>query len=228
MICIVEDDRDIREMEAYALKSSGFEVMTAASSGEFFSSLGKAVPDLVVLDVMLPGRDGFSILRGIRESPRLSNVPVMMVTAKSGEMDKIRGLDSGADDYLAKPFGIMEFLARVRAILRRSAMRETVLSKIPSLHLGKIEIDDGRRVVLSSGKSVELTFKEYEVLKLLCSSPGYVFSREALMERVWGIDTALESRTIDMHVKTLRKKLGANGDIIKTVRGVGYKAEESA
>lgn len=227
MICIVEDDRDIREMEAYALKSAGFEVMTAASSDEFFSSLGKAIPDLVVLDVMLPGRDGFSILRGIRESPGLSNVPVMMVTAKSGEMDKIRGLDSGADDYLAKPFGIMEFLARVRAILRRSAMKESVSFKAPTLHLGKIEIDDGRRTVLSDGKPVELTFKEYEVLKLLCSNPGFVFSREALMERIWGIDAAIESRTVDMHVKTLRKKLGENGDLIRTVRGVGYKAEDA-
>lgn len=225
MICVVEDDKDIREMEAYALKSAGFEVLCAASSQEFFSALGHSVPDLVILDVMLPGRDGFAILQDIREKPTLSKVPVMMVTAKTLEMDKIRGLDAGADDYLTKPFGIMEFLARVRAILRRAERQKGESMESACLTLGPIVIDDSRHLVTLNGKPVELTFKEYEVLKLLASRPGIVFSRETLMERVWGIDAAIESRTVDMHVKTLRKKLGVAGECVKTVRGVGYKAE---
>ncbi len=225
MICVVEDDKDIREMEAYALKSAGFEVFAAASSDEFFRDLGNRVPELVILDVMLPGRDGFSILEDLRKHALTSAVPVMMVTAKTTELDKIKGLDSGADDYLTKPFGIMEFLARVRALLRRSEMRSSPSAEKKSLRLGPIEIDDMRHTVSVEGNPVELTFKEYEVLKLLCSKPGIVFGRDQLMERVWGIDAAIESRTVDMHVKTLRKKLGIAGECIKTVRNVGYKAE---
>lgn len=225
MICVVEDDKDIREMEAYALKSAGFEVFAAASSDEFFRDLGNRVPELVILDVMLPGRDGFSILEDLRKHASTSAVPVMMVTAKTTELDKIKGLDSGADDYLTKPFGIMEFLARVRALLRRSEMRSSPSAEKKSLRLGPIEIDDMRHMVSVEGNPVELTFKEYEVLKLLCSKPGIVFGRDQLMERVWGIDAAIESRTVDMHVKTLRKKLGIAGECIKTVRNVGYKAE---
>lgn len=229
MICVVEDDKDIREMETYALKSAGFEVLSAASSEEFFAALGSAAPSLVILDVMLPGRDGLSILQDLRENQATATVPVMMVTAKTTELDKIKGLDSGADDYLTKPFGIMEFLARVRALLRRSEMKSVVGAEPVSgkLQLGQIEIDDMRHTVKVDGAPVELTFKEYEVLKLLCSKPGIVFSRDQLMERVWGIDAAIESRTVDMHVKTLRKKLGAAGECIKTVRHVGYKAEEA-
>lgn len=229
MICVVEDDKDIREMETYALKSAGFEVLSAASSEEFFAALGSAAPSLVILDVMLPGRDGLSILQDLRENQATATVPVMMVTAKTTELDKIKGLDSGADDYLTKPFGIMEFLARVRALLRRSEMKSAVGAEPVSgkLQLGQIEIDDMRHTVKVDGAPVELTFKEYEVLKLLCSKPGIVFSRDQLMERVWGIDAAIESRTVDMHVKTLRKKLGAAGECIKTVRHVGYKAEEA-
>ncbi len=227
MICIVEDDKDIREMEAYALKSAGFEVFSASSSEEFFAGISEKTPELVVLDVMLPGKDGFSILGDLRRNPSTSKVPVMMVTAKTTELDKIKGLDSGADDYLTKPFGIMEFLARVRALLRRSEMHSenSPVEKKEVFRLGPIEIDDLRHSVKVNGAPVELTFKEYEVLKLLCSKPGIVFGREQLMERVWGIDAAIESRTVDMHVKTLRKKLGSAGECIRTVRNVGYKAE---
>ena len=229
MICVVEDDSDIREMEVYALKSAGYKVLAAASSEEFFRELGLEIPALVILDVMLPGRDGFSILSELRHRATTSKVPVMMVTAKTTEMDKIKGLDSGADDYLTKPFGIMEFLARVRALLRRAEMKgEVVAAKPAELHLGKIEIDDERHQVKVDGNLVEFTFKEYELLKLLCSKPGIVFDREQLMSKVWGVDGTLESRTIDMHIKTLRKKLGAAGDYIKTVRNVGYKAEIEA
>jgi len=225
MICVVEDDKDIREMESYALKSAGFEVLAVASSDDFFRELGNRVPSLVILDVMLPGRDGFSILEDLRRHSATANVPVMMVTAKTTELDKIRGLDSGADDYLTKPFGIMEFLARVRALLRRSEMQPATSSGNAPIRLGPIEIDDMRHMVRVGENPVELTFKEYEVLKLLCSKPGIVFGRDQLMERVWGIDAAIESRTVDMHVKTLRKKLGIAGDCIKTVRNVGYKAD---
>lgn len=227
MICIVEDDKDIREMEAYALRSAGFEVLSASSSEEFFAGISEKAPELVVLDVMLPGKDGFSILGDLRRNPSTAKVPVMMVTAKTTELDKIKGLDSGADDYLTKPFGIMEFLARVRALIRRSEMRSEAspAEKKEAFRLGPIEIDDLRHSVKVNGAPVELTFKEYEVLKLLCSKPGIVFGREQLMERVWGIDAAIESRTVDMHVKTLRKKLGSAGECIRTVRNVGYKAE---
>lgn len=226
MICVVEDDKDIREMEVYALKSAGFDVLAAASSDEFFRELGTSVPNLVILDVMLPGRDGFSILGDLRRHASTANVPVMMVTAKTTELDKIKGLDSGADDYLTKPFGIMEFLARVRALLRRSEMHPALPGEEKTLlRLGPIEIDDMRHKVKVEGCPVELTFKEYEVLKLLCSKPGIVFGRDQLMERVWGIDAAIESRTVDMHVKTLRKKLGSAGECIRTVRNVGYKAD---
>lgn len=225
MICVVEDDKDIREMEVYALKSAGFDVLAAASSDEFFRELGNRVPNLVILDVMLPGRDGFSILDDLRRHASTAMVPVMMVTAKTTELDKIKGLDSGADDYLTKPFGVMEFLARVRALLRRSEMQPASSSEKKPIRLGPIEIDDMRHTVKVEGNPVELTFKEYEVLKLLCSKPGIVFGRDQLMERVWGIDAAIESRTVDMHVKTLRKKLGFAGEFIKTVRNVGYKAD---
>lgn len=226
MICVVEDDKDIREMEVYALKSAGFDVLAAASFDEFFRELGTGVPNLVILDVMLPGRDGFSILGDLRRHASTANVPVMMVTAKTTELDKIKGLDSGADDYLTKPFGIMEFLARVRALLRRSEMHPALPGEEKTqLRLGPIEIDDMRHKVKVEGSPVELTFKEYEVLKLLCSKPGIVFGRDQLMERVWGIDAAIESRTVDMHVKTLRKKLGSAGECIRTVRNVGYKAD---
>ena len=226
MICVVEDDKDIREMEVYALKSAGFDVLAAASSDEFFRELGTGVPNLVILDVMLPGRDGFSILGDLRRHASTANVPVMMVTAKTTELDKIKGLESGADDYLTKPFGIMEFLARVRALLRRSEMHPALPGEEKTqLRLGPIEIDDMRHKVKVEGSPVELTFKEYEVLKLLCSKPGIVFGRDQLMERVWGIDAAIESRTVDMHVKTLRKKLGSAGECIRTVRNVGYKAD---
>lgn len=227
MICVVEDDKNIREMEVYALQSAGYEVVSASSADEFFSVLEKRVLSLLILDVMLPGKDGFAILEALRRDNRTASVPVMMVTAKTTELDKIRGLDFGADDYLTKPFGIMEFLARVRALLRRAEKRFENRESEESrrICLGKIEIDDLRHVVTVEGEPVELTFKEYEVLKLLCSHPGIVFGRNQLLEKCWGIDAALESRTVDMHVKTLRKKLGSVGDYIKTVRNVGYKAE---
>lgn len=223
MIFIVEDDEDIREVERYALRGGGFEVTAFANAAEFFRALSETVPEIIILDIMLPGEDGMSILRKIKSSPRTAGVPVMMVTAKSSELDCVRGLDAGADDYVTKPFGVMEFLSRVRALMRRSTKEESPSSKVFSL--GDVVLDDLRHIVTVQGEPCVLTFKEYELLKFLISRPGIVFSRETILEQVWECDPGFASRTVDMHVKTLRQKLGNSGSIIKTVRNVGYKAE---
>ncbi len=223
-IFIVEDDKNIREMESYALKGAGFEVFEYANGQEFFEACKSTVPDLVVLDIMLPGADGMGILGQLRNQPKLKDIPVIMVSAKSTELDKVKALDTGADDYITKPFGVMEFLSRVRAALRRSVISEEQVSE--KLTLGAIAMDDVRRTVQVNGQKCELTFKEYELLKYFLQNASVVLSRERIMDRVWGTDFAGESRTVDMHVKTLRQKLGSGGDLIKTVRNVGYKAEE--
>ena len=222
MIYIVEDDREIREMETYALQSAGFQVVAFSEGIPFFKALETETPDLVILDIMLPNSDGLTILKRLHSLPKTKNIPVMMVTARTSELDKVKGLDAGADDYLAKPFGIMEFLARTKALLRRSAPKLEETKNF--IRWQKIEIDDSKHLVTVEEKPCELTFKEYELLKLLCASPNRVFSREQIMDHVWGGgDYLVESRTIDMHVKTLRQKLGESGQYIKTVRNVGYK-----
>lgn len=220
MIYIVEDDADIREMEAYALKNSGFEVCAFSDSVELFSAMGTgALPELLLLDIMLAGDDGMTILRRIRQDPRTKLLPVIMVTAKTAEIEKVRCLDAGADDYITKPFGIMELVSRVRALIRRSRAVEA-----PNLLIcGCITIDDSAHTVCVDGAPCTLTYKEYELLKLLMTNRNIVFSREKLMDRIWGFDYEGESRTVDMHIKTLRQKLGAGGSLIETVRGVGYK-----
>ena len=217
MIYIVEDDAAIRELEQYALQSSGYEVTSFESSESFWQTMHAAEPELVILDVMLPGEDGFSILKKLRNTPSLRRLPVIMVTAKSSELDTVRGLDCGADDYISKPFGIMEFLSRVRAALRRSApeARPNVLS------FHEILLDNARHNVTVSGTPVELTYKEFELLKLLFSRRGVALTRDEILQAVWDYDYTGETRTVDMHVKALRQKLGE--DIITTVRGVGYK-----
>ena len=222
MIYIVEDDREIREMETYALQSAGFQVVAFSEGIPFFKALESDTPDLVILDIMLPNSDGLTILKRLHSLPKTKNIPVMMVTARTSELDKVKGLDAGADDYLTKPFGIMEFLARTKALLRRSAPKLEEPKNF--IRWQKIEIDDSKHLVTVEEKPCELTFKEYELLKLLCASPNRVFSREQIMDHVWGGgDYLVESRTIDMHVKTLRQKLGESGQYIKTVRNVGYK-----
>ena len=220
MIYIVEDDENIRGMESYELKNSGFEVIGFGEGKSFFAAIEKRIPLLVVLDIMLPGDDGLEILKKIKAGEKTKNLPVIMVTAKTAEIDAVKGLDGGADDYITKPFGIMEFISRVKAVLRRSLKQEK-----DSLVFGEIFMDDKKRIVTVSGKNCELTYKEYELLKYFMSNESMVLSREMIMAKVWGTDFEGESRTLDMHIKTLRQKLEDAGKYIKTVRNVGYKLD---
>lgn len=220
MIYIVEDDINIREMESYALKNSGFNVLGFSDSEGFFEECRKALPSLVVLDIMLPGEDGLEILKRLRQSDKTKNIPVVMVTAKTSEIDAVKGLDGGADDYITKPFGIMEFISRVKAVLRRYNIGGEEIFTFE-----EIVLNDRKRQVTADGKVCELTYKEYELLKYLMSNQGIVLSRDKIMDTVWGTDYEGESRTVDMHIKTLRQKLGLCGAYIKTVRNVGYKID---
>jgi two-component system alkaline phosphatase synthesis response regulator PhoP len=225
MIYIVEDDAEVREMESYALKSSGFEVMAFDCGKAMDEQLKIAVPELFILDIMLPGEDGLSILKRLRGQENTQKIPVIMLTAKGTELDKVRGLDLGADDYLTKPFGILELISRVRAVLRRFRKESFSLRESANISLGGVSIDDQRHTVSVNETPVELTFKEYELLKLLIAHPGIVFSRQQILEKIWGIGFDMDTRTVDMHVKTLRQKLGGQAFVIQTVRNVGYKAE---
>ena len=221
MIWCVEDDASIRDIEVYALRSTGFEATGFEDGTSFWQALQNEVPELVVLDVMLPGLDGIELLRRMRASDTFSQIPVVMATAKGAEYDKIQGLDLGADYYLTKPFGVMELVSCVKAVLRRCAPQKT-----PQLLIaGALTLDPERHIVMADGARVELTLKEFELLRLLLLHPGVAFTREKLMERVWGTDYLGETRTVDMHVRTLRQKLGACGEMIETVRGVGYRLE---
>lgn len=224
MIYIVEDDIEVREMETYALKSSGFDVMAFECGKVMDEQVKTRVPDLFILDIMLPGEDGLNILKRLRVQENTKDIPVIMLTAKGTELDKVKGLDLGADDYIAKPFGVLEFISRVRAVLRRSERSSSENAEALNLALGGVTLDDQRRSVTVGGIAVELTFKEYELLKLLMSRPGTVFSRQQILEKIWGVDFDMDTRTVDMHIKTLRQKLGVQGSIIQTVRNVGYKA----
>ena len=225
MIYIVEDDASIRELEQYALQSNGYEVQGFESAEPFWQAMRAAEPELVILDVMLPGEDGFSILKKLRNTPSLRRLPIIMVTAKSSELDTVRGLDCGADDYIAKPFGIMELAARIKALLRRSG-RSTSDSASDKITAGGITVNTSLREVSRDGRPIELTLKEYELLLYLLKNRARVVSREELLTKVWGIDFVGETRTLDMHIGTLRKKLSddaENAHLIKTVRGVGYR-----
>ncbi|MEA5011496.1 MAG: response regulator transcription factor [Angelakisella sp.] len=220
-IYCVEDDESIRELTLYALRSSGFEVQGFERGSEFFAAAKIAKPDLLLLDIMLPDEDGLSILARIRADAELARLPVILLTAKSTEFDKVKGLDSGADDYVAKPFGVMELLSRVRAVLRRTMSEPE--SKQNILESDGISVDMARRVAHVDGTEVVLTYKEFELLAFLLRNRDLALSRDKLMEAVWGFDFEGESRTVDMHIKSLRQKLGNRGDCIQTVRGVGYK-----
>jgi len=225
MIYIVEDDIEVREMETYALKSSGFDVMAFECGKVMDEQVKTRVPDLFILDIMLPGEDGLNILKRLRVQENTKDIPVIMLTAKGTELDKVKGLDLGADDYIAKPFGVLEFISRVRAVLRRSERSSSENAEALNLALGGVTLNDQRRSVTVGGIAVELTFKEYELLKLLMSRPGTVFSRQQILEKIWGVDFDMDTRTVDMHIKTLRQKLGVQGSIIQTVRNVGYKVQ---
>ena len=221
LIYCVEDDDSIRELICYALKSGGYQAEGFAESGDFWRRMEENTPRLVLLDIMLPGEDGMQLLHKMKNDAAQRNVPVIMLTAKTTELDKVAGLDAGADDYITKPFSVLELLSRVRAVLRRSQP-----TGAETLSCGEVTMDPLRRTVTSCGHPVELTYKEFELLCYMMRNCDIVLSRTRLMENVWGFDFEGESRTVDMHIKTLRKKLGAGGSIIKTVRGVGYKVSQ--
>lgn len=223
LIYIVEDDISIQEIESFALGNVGYQVKGFASAGEFYKALKQEMPDLILLDIMLPDEDGLSIVKKLRADRETVLIPIIMVTAKTTELDKVKGLDIGADDYMTKPFGVMELISRVKALLRRSAGAE---GKEKLLTLGNVVLDREKHAVYVSDRPCELTFKEYELLKLLMTNAGIVTTREVILDRIWGTDFEGESRTLDMHIKTLRQKLGGAGSMIKTVRNVGYILNE--
>ena len=218
MIWCVEDDASIRDIEVYALNSTGFEAEGFADGAAFWQALQKTQPELVVLDVMLPEIDGIQLLRRMKADAALRDIPVIMATAKGAEYDKILGLDLGADDYLTKPFGVMELVSRVKAVLRRCRPLQTEV-----LRCGGLTVDEQEHSVTVDGTRVELTYKEFQLLRLFLAHPGTAFTRDQLMEQVWGMDFYGESRTVDMHIRTLRQKIGPYGGCIETVRSVGYR-----
>lgn len=219
LIYVVEDDRNIQEIETFALTNAGYRVEGFECAGDFYKGLERELPDLVLLDIMLPDEDGLSIVKKLRTRQETVTVPIIMVTAKTTEIDKVKGLDIGADDYMTKPFGVMELISRVKAMLRRSAKPE---EREKILKLGNVLLDREKHAVYVNDTPCELTYKEYELLKLLMVNAGIVTTRQVILDRVWGIDFEGESRTLDMHIKTLRQKLKEEGSLIKTVRNVGY------
>ncbi|MCR5825222.1 MAG: response regulator transcription factor [Oscillospiraceae bacterium] len=222
MIYCLEDDRSIQELMVYTLNASGYHARGFSESGAFWHAVQDELPELVLLDIMLPGEDGIAVLDRLRANPATEHIPVILETAKDTEIDKVLGLDAGADDYLAKPFGMMEMVARIKAVLRRTTPRRT-----GPLRSGGIELDETRHRVTANGRAVTLTLKEYELLKLLMENAGQVFSRDHLLSRLWGQDYVGETRTVDVHIGTLRTKLSECGAQIQTVRGVGYLLEAS-
>lgn len=223
MIWCVEDDAAIRDIEVYALKSAGFEAKGFEDGASFWEALKTERPELIILDVMLPGTDGVELLRKIRMSLDFNDLPVIMATAKGTEYDKIQSLDLGADDYIVKPFGVMELLSRVKAVLRRYKSSEN--SRLLKINGLAIHLDE--RTVIADGNRIQLTYKEFELLKLFMSHPGIAFTRDQLFADVWGMDYCGETRTVDMHIRTLRQKLGTYGNLIETVRNVGYRMEKA-
>ena len=221
MIFCVEDDTGIRDLMIYTLNSAGFEARGLNCGGELFDALKDEKPQLIMLDIMLPGEDGIEILKRLRENTATADIPVIMATAKGTEYDKVIGLDLGADDYLAKPFGMMEMVSRVRAVLRRTVQKN--VAKV--LRVGKLLLNTGEHTVFVDGERVQLTLKEYEILRSFMENLGLVFTRDQLLESVWGSGYIGETRTVDVHIGTLRTKLGSCGDYIETVRGVGYRMD---
>lgn len=219
MIYIVEDDRNIQEIEIFALKNSGYQAVGFETAKDFYKALSEKLPELILLDIMLPGEDGYNILKRLKSDTRTRDIPVIMVTAKEAEFDKVKGLEGGADDYITKPFGMMEFVARVKAVLRRCARQ----SEERELHCKGLRVNVSRHEVSYQGEMKELTRKEFELLEYLLENKGLVMSRNQILCHVWGYDFDGETRTVDVHVRTLRQKLGEAGNLIETVRGVGYR-----
>ena len=221
MIWCIDDDNTIREIEVYTLEQTGFTARGFADGVSMLEALKTEIPELIVLDIMMPELDGIEVLKRLRSDPKYKDIPVIMATAKGTEMDKVGGLNSGADDYLVKPFGVMEMVARVNAVLRRT----TKVEPIDDITVGAITLKEKEHKVIADSKKIELTHKEFEMLKFFMLNPGMVFSRDKLMSEIWGVDYICETRTVDMHIKTLRQKLGNAGGQIKTVIGVGYRLE---
>ena len=222
MIFCVEDDTSIRELMLYTLRASGFEAEGFVDGASLFDALRRSQPRLILLDIMLPGMDGIEILKALRANPATAQIPVIMASAKGTEYDKVIGLDLGADDYLAKPFGMMEMVSRIRAVLRRMPASNAQ----PILRLGQLQMDPQSHTIHADGNRVELTLKEFALLQLFMEHPGRAFTREQLLAQIWSTDYMGETRTVDVHIGTLRMKLGSCGDYIRTVRGVGYRLEE--
>ena len=221
MIFCVEDDSSIRDLMIYTLSSAGFEAEGFADGEALFDALKTRIPQLIMLDIMLPGEDGITILKKLRSQVRTAQIPIIMATAKGTEYDKVIGLDLGADDYLTKPFGMMEMVSRIKAVLRRAAPAE----ENRTLRVGDLELDMNQHIVTACGKWVQLTLKEYELLRLFMENLGRAYTRDQLLSKIWGADYIGETRTVDVHIGTLRTKLGSCGDYIETVRGVGYRME---
>ena len=223
MIC-VEDDSNIRELVVYTLETTGFKARGFEDGKEFLEALALETPELVLMDIMLPGEDGLELLGRLKSSPKTREIPVIMVTAKGAEYDKVKGLDLGADDYVTKPFGMMELVSRIKAVLRRTKKESQDPQDV--IRAGGIEINTRKHEVTADGEVVNLTLKEYELLKRLMKNRGIVMTRDCLLEDIWGYDFDGETRTVDVHVRTLRQKLGSCGEMIETVRGVGYRMSE--
>ncbi|MBR6770661.1 MAG: response regulator transcription factor [Lachnospiraceae bacterium] len=217
LIYVVEDDKNIREIETFALKNTGYDIRDFECARDFYKEMAIKKPDIILLDIMLPDEDGLEIVRCLRADGETQTIPIILVTAKTSEIDKVKGLDIGADDYMTKPFGVMELISRVKALLRRSHKSEEKV-----LHIGSVCLDKEKHQVTVDGILCELTYKEYELLKLLMNNAGIVTPRDAILEKIWGTNFEGESRTLDMHIKTLRQKLKEAGRMIKTVRNVGY------
>ncbi len=224
MICCVEDDASIRDIEVYTLQSVGLQAQGFEDGETFFAAIQKSLPELVVLDVMLPGMDGVEILKKLKADGRTRELPIIMATAKGAEYDKIQSLDLGADDYLVKPFGMMEMVSRVKAVLRRSAPK----AEKQLLTIGDLSVNVAEHTAAVNGERVALTLKEYELLRLFMENPGRVFTRDQLLSDIWGFAYSGETRTVDVHIRTLRAKLGSAGNLVETVRGVGYRLEAKA
>ena len=223
-IYYVEDDTSIRELVLYALKTAEFQVMGFENAASFYKRMKEHQPDLILLDIMLPDEDGVSILKKLKSRPDTENIPVIMMTAKSSEYDKVLGLDSGADDYITKPFGVMELISRVKAVIRRSDRSKGSAGEV--LKIGELVLDEQKHEVYARGQAVSLTFKEFELLSYLMKNRGLVLSRDKILNTIWNYEYEGESRTVDVHIGSLRQKLGTCGDFIKTIRGIGYKIED--
>ena len=223
-IYYVEDDTSIRELVLYALKTAEFQVMGFENAASFYKRMKEQQPDLILLDIMLPDEDGVSILKKLKSRPDTENIPIIMMTAKSSEYDKVLGLDSGADDYITKPFGVMELISRVKAVIRRSDRSKGSAGEV--LKIGELVLDEQKHEVYARGQAVSLTFKEFELLSYLMKNRGLVLSRDKILNTRWNYEYEGESRTVDVHIGSLRQKLGTCGDFIKTIRGIGYKIED--